>query len=58
MKIHLIIFAVLIAGFISYNVFFEAEDERINTIINILYASILFAYISFMAFALLKKMKK
>ncbi|WP_332453988.1 hypothetical protein [Chryseobacterium aquaticum] len=58
MKIHLIIFAVLIAGFISYNVFFEAEDDRINTIINILYASILFAYISFMAFALLKKMKK
>lgn len=58
MKIHLIIFAVLIAGFISYNVFFEAEDERINTIIDILYASILFAYISFMAFALLKKMKK
>ncbi|WP_439479611.1 hypothetical protein [Chryseobacterium aquaticum] len=58
MKIHLITFAVLIAGFISYNVFFEAEDERINTIINILYASILFAYISFMAFALLKKMKK
>lgn len=58
MKIHLIIFAVLIAGFISYNVFFEAEDERINTIINILYASILFAYISFMAFTLLKKMRK
>ena len=58
MKIHLIIFAVLIAGFISYNVFFEAEDDRINTIINILYASILFAYISFMAFALLKKMKR
>ena len=58
MKIHLIIFAVLIAGFISYNVFFEAEDERINTIIDISYASILFAYISFVAFALLKKMKK
>ncbi|NMR34704.1 hypothetical protein HIO71_10850 [Chryseobacterium aquaticum] len=58
MKIHLIIFAVLTAGFISYNVFFEAEDDRINTIINILYASILFAYISFMAFALLKKIKK
>lgn len=58
MKIHLIFFAVLIAGFISYNVFFEAEDDRINTVINILYASILFAYISFMAFALLKKMKK
>ncbi|MBW7676135.1 hypothetical protein [Chryseobacterium chendengshani] len=58
MKIHLIFFAFLIAGFISYNVFFKAVDDRTNTIINILYASVLFGYIAFMAFALLKKMKK
>jgi hypothetical protein len=58
MKIHLIIFAVLIAGFISYNLFLQSEDGRLNTIINILYASILFGYISFMAFTLLKKLKK
>jgi hypothetical protein len=58
MKVHLIFFAVLIAGFISYNMLFKAEDDRLNTIINILYASALFGYIAFMAFALLKKMKK
>ncbi|WP_165592827.1 hypothetical protein [Chryseobacterium sp. JAH] len=58
MKLHLIFFAVLIVGFISYNLFLESEDERLNTIINILYASVLFGYIAFMAFALLKKMKK
>jgi len=58
MKIHLIFFAVLITGFISYNLFFTTEDDKLNTIINILYASVLFGYIAFMAFALLKKMKK
>ncbi|MCY0970711.1 hypothetical protein [Chryseobacterium wangxinyae] len=58
MKIHLIFFAVLIAGFIAYNLFFEIDDDRTNTVVNILYASILFGYIAFMAFALLKKMKK
>jgi len=58
MKPHLIFFAILIAGFISYNAFFQAEDDRIDTIINILYASVLFGYIAFMAFILLKKMKK
>ena len=49
---------VLIAGFISYNVFFQVDDDRTDTIINILYASVLFGYIAFMAFILLKKMKK
>ncbi|MCS3868262.1 hypothetical protein J3D55_001178 [Chryseobacterium ginsenosidimutans] len=58
MKPHLIIFAILIAGFIVYNLFFKIADDRMNTIVNILYASILFAYISFMGFSLLKKMKK
>ncbi|WP_370898853.1 hypothetical protein [Chryseobacterium gossypii] len=58
MKPQLIIFAILIAGFIVYNFFFRIEDDRINTVINILYASILFGYIAFMALSLLKKMKK
>jgi len=58
MKIHLFIFALLIAGFVIYNLFFAVNDDRLNTIINIIYASILFGYISFMAFTLLKKMKK
>ncbi|MCS3532566.1 hypothetical protein [Chryseobacterium sp. JUb7] len=58
MKPHLIIFAVLIAGFVAYNFFFKIEDDRTNTVVNIMYASILFGYISFMALSLLKKMKK
>lgn len=58
MKPHLIIFAILIAGFIVYNFFLRVEDDKTNTVINIAYASILFGYISFMAFSLLKKMKK
>ncbi|QQV03247.1 MULTISPECIES: hypothetical protein [Chryseobacterium] len=58
MKIHLFIFALLIAGFVIYNLFFAVNDDRLNTLINIIYASILFGYISFMAFILLKKMKK
>ncbi|SEM64587.1 hypothetical protein [Chryseobacterium taichungense] len=58
MKIHLIIFGVLIAGFIIFNIFLQSGDDRTDTAINIIYASVLFAYISFMAFSLLKKMKK
>ncbi|WP_165569125.1 hypothetical protein [Chryseobacterium piperi] len=58
MKPHLIIFAILIAGFIIYNFFLQSEDDKTNTVINILYASILFGYISFMAYSLLKKMRK
>ncbi|MDG4652186.1 hypothetical protein V2E39_19855 [Chryseobacterium arthrosphaerae] len=58
MKPQLIIFAILIAGFISYNLFFQSQDDKTNTAVNIVYASVLFGYISFMAYSLLKKMKK
>ncbi|MBQ0151304.1 MAG: hypothetical protein KBS61_00195 [Chryseobacterium sp.] len=58
MKPHLVVFAILIAGYIGYNLFFQVADDKTNTVINIIYASIIFAYISFMAFSVLKKMKK
>lgn len=58
MKPHLVIFAIIITGFIGYNLFFQSEDDRTNTVINIMYASVLFGYISFMAYTILKKMKK
>lgn len=58
MKPQLIIFAILIAGFITYNLFFQSQDDKTNTAVNIIYASVLFGYISFMAYSLLKKMKK
>lgn len=58
MKRHLYIYGLLILIFISYNQFFRVEDERIDTIINILFASFLFLYIGFLAFTLLNKLKK
>ncbi|MBD8084145.1 hypothetical protein [Chryseobacterium caseinilyticum] len=58
MKPHLIIFGIMIAGFIAYNLFFAATDDRTNTLINIIYASVLFGYMAFMAFVVLKKMRK
>ncbi|MBL7880895.1 MULTISPECIES: hypothetical protein [Chryseobacterium] len=58
MKPQLIIFGILIAGFIAYNLFFQLADDRTNTAVNIIYASLLFAYISFMAYSLIRKMKK
>jgi hypothetical protein len=58
MNSRLIIFGILIAGFIIFNLFLQSDDDRINTAINIIYASILFAYISFMAYSLIRKMKK
>ncbi|MDO3424013.1 hypothetical protein QWT87_03860 [Chryseobacterium sp. APV1] len=58
MKPQLIIFGILIVGFIAYNLFFQLADDRTNTAVNIIYASLLFAYISFMAYSLIRKMKK
>ena len=58
MKIHLIIYAILIVLFIVYNFFFRIEDDRINTAVNILFASVLFGYIAFMALVLIKKLGK
>ena len=48
----------IILLYIIYNQFFQIKDEKINTIINILFASFLFGYIAYMAFLILKKMKK
>ncbi|KQR93553.1 hypothetical protein ASG01_10315 [Chryseobacterium sp. Leaf180] len=58
LKPNIIIFAVLVAGFIAYNFFFPVADGRLHTVINIVYASVLFAYIAFMAFRMLKQLKK
>lgn len=58
MKPQLIIFGILIAGFVIFNLFLQSGNDRINTAVNIIYASILFAYISFMAYSLLRKMRK
>lgn len=58
MKTQLSIYGILIIAYIVYNLFFKVEDERINTVINILLASVIFLVIAVMAFYMLKKIKK
>ncbi len=58
MKTQIIIYAILVIAYIIYNLFFKINDERINTAINILIASIIFGFVAYMAFRLLKKIKK
>ncbi|KEY19218.1 hypothetical protein [Kaistella antarctica] len=57
MKKQLYIYAAMIVAFILYNQFFQVEDARINEGINILFASILFLYIGYLAYLLLKRIK-
>ncbi|MDR2204715.1 MAG: hypothetical protein LBE36_00925 [Flavobacteriaceae bacterium] len=58
MKKQLVIYIILILVYIVYNSFFKVEDERINAAINILIAGVLFGYIAYTAFVMLRKMKK
>lgn len=58
MKRHLYIYGLLILLFIIYNQFIRIQDERTDTLINILFASILFLYIGYLAFTVLNKLKK
>ncbi|MCZ2085516.1 MULTISPECIES: hypothetical protein [unclassified Kaistella] len=58
MKKQLYIYAALIIIFIVYNQFFQLTDNRLNEAINILFASVLFLYIGYLAYLLLKKLKK
>lgn len=58
MKKQIYYYAGCILLFIVYNEFFQAKDEKTHALINILFASFLFGYIAYMAFLLLRKMKK
>lgn len=58
MKKQLYNYAGIIILYVLYNQFFQVKDEKIDTIINILFASVLFGYIAYMGIILLKKMKK
>ena len=57
MKKQLYIYVAMIVAFIIYNQFFQVKDERINEGINILFASVLFLYIGYLAYLLLKRIK-
>lgn len=56
MKKQLIIYIALILIYVIYNFFFKINDEKINTAINITIASIIFGYIAYLAFTVLRKM--
>lgn len=58
MKKQLYIYATLIIIYLIYNFFFKIEDEKINAGVDIIFASIIFGYIAFLAWGLLKKMNK
>ena len=57
MKTQLYYYIGIIIMYVLYNQFFQVKDDRINTIINILFASFLFGYIAFIAFKVLKNLK-
>ncbi|AYO58142.1 hypothetical protein CO230_08415 [Chryseobacterium sp. 6424] len=58
MKKQLYIYMGMVLAFIIYNQFFQLPDERLNALINILFASFLFLYIGYMAFLVLKRLKR
>ncbi|MDY3362479.1 hypothetical protein D1J36_002030 [Riemerella anatipestifer] len=57
MKKQLYFYAILIIAFVLYNTVFKFEDGRVNAIVNITFASVLFLYIAYIAWVILKKMK-
>ena len=57
MKKQLYIYVAMILAFIAYNQYFQVEDEQMNAIINILFASFLFLFIGYVAYVVLKRLK-
>lgn len=57
MKRQLYFYIAMILAFIAYNQFFQVQDERLNALINILFASFLFLYIGYVAYLVLRRMK-
>lgn len=58
MKQHLIIYGLLILLFLVYNFFFRISNPRTDTAVNIIFASVIFGYIGFLALVVLKKLRK
>jgi len=58
MKKQLIIYGILITIFIAFNIIKPIKDERTDTAVNILFASILFLYIAYIAYLVLKKISR
>jgi len=58
LKKQLIIYGILIVIFVLYNFLNPIKDERTDTLINILFASVLFLYIAYIAYLVLRKIGK
>ena len=58
MKKQLYFYAGLIVIFVGYNFYKPVKDERMDSIINILFASVLFLYIAYIAYLVLKRLGK
>ncbi|TDX86285.1 hypothetical protein [Epilithonimonas xixisoli] len=58
MKKQLYFYAGLIILFVAYNFYKPVKDERLDAIINILFASVLFLYIAYIAYLVLKRIGK
>lgn len=58
MKIHLMIYGLLVMSFVVYNAFFQVQDALFHEVINIIFASILFLYIAIIAWKILKRIQK
>lgn len=58
MKQHLIIYGLLILLFLVYNFFFRISNPRTDTAVNIIFASVIFGYIGFLALVVLRKLRK
>ncbi|SFH79215.1 hypothetical protein [Halpernia frigidisoli] len=58
MKKQLTVYGILILIYLTYNFFFKIQDDKINAAIDIIFASLIFGYISYLAFTVLKRMNK
>ncbi|KFC22072.1 hypothetical protein [Epilithonimonas lactis] len=58
MKKQLYIYVGLIILFVAYNFYKPIKDDRMDTAINILFASVLFLYIAYIAYLVLKRIGK
>lgn len=58
MRKHIYLYGFLILLFIAFNLFFPLQDPVMNDAANILFGSLLFLYMAWMAYLILKKIKR
>lgn len=58
MRKYIYLYGILILLFIAFNLFFPLKDPVMNDAANILFGSVLFLYMAWMAYLILKRMQK